>query len=58
MTMKVDKNYFANKPLNKFDIIKVATISEKFKRRKQDGKWVTTEEKEYILESYARVLED
>lgn len=58
MTMKVDKNYFANKPLNKFDIIKVATISEKFKRRKQDGKWVITEEKEYILESYARVLED
>lgn len=57
MTMKVDKGYFTNKPLNKFDIIKVATIAEKFKRRKQDGKWVVTEEKEYILESYARVLE-
>lgn len=57
MTMKVDKNYFFNKPLNKFDIIKVATISEKFKRIKKDGEWIVSEEKEYILESYARVLE-
>ena len=58
MTLKVDKNYFANKPLKKFDIIRVAFISENFKRRKIDGKWILTDDKEYVLERYSMVLEE
>lgn len=58
MTLKIDKKYFANKPLEKYDVINVGTIDEKFKRRKVDGKWVIAEDKEYILSSYGRVLND
>ena len=58
MTLKVDKNYFANKPLKKFDIIRVAFISENFKRRKIDGKWILTDDKEHVLERYSMVLEE
>ena len=58
MTLKVDKNYFANKPLKKFDVIRVAFISENFKRRKIDGKWILTDDKEYVLERYSMVLEE
>ena len=58
MTMKVDKRYFANKPLEKFDIIKVATISEKFKRRKVEGKWIVTDELEYELSSYSKIIKE
>ena len=56
MTLKVDKNYFANKPLKKFDVIRVAFISENFKRRKINGKWILTDDKEHVLESYSMVL--
>ena len=58
MTLKVDKNYFANKPLKKFDVIRVAFISENFKRRKIDGKWILTDDKEHVLERYSMVLEE
>ena len=58
MTLKVDKNYFANKPLKKFDIIRVAFISENFKRRKINGKWILTDDKEHVLERYSMVLEE
>lgn len=58
MTLKVDKKYFANKPLEVYDIINVGVIEEKFKRRKVEGKWVVTEDKEYILSSYGRILDD
>ena len=58
MTLKVDKNYFANKPLKKFDVIRVAFISENFKRRKINGKWILTDDKEHVLERYSMVLEE
>lgn len=58
MTLKVDKKYFANKPLEVYDIINVGVIEEKFKRRKVEGKWTVTEDKEYILSSYSRIIED
>lgn len=58
LTLKVDKNYFAQKPLTEYDLIQVGTIDEKFKRRKIDGKWVITEDKEYILTSYSMVVEE
>ena len=52
------KNYFANKPLKKFDVIRVAFISENFKRRKINGKWILTDDKEHVLERYSMVLEE
>lgn len=58
ITLKVDKRYFTNKPLEVYDIINVGIIDEKFKRRKVDGKWIVTEDKEYILSSYGRILDD
>lgn len=58
LTLKVDKNYFSKKPLTEYDLIQVGTIDQKYKRRKVDGKWVITEDKEYILTSYSMVVEE
>ena len=55
-TLKADKTYFNNKPISDYDVIKIKGIDEKYKRRKIDGKWQITEDKEYILSSYAMVL--
>lgn len=56
--LKTDKRYFNSKPLSKYELIYVVDIKEKPKKRKIDGKWVNTEENEYILSSYGRVIED
>ena len=58
-TIKVDKNYFNNKPLSKYDLISIADILVKPKKRKdENGKWQVLEEKELILTSYSIVRED
>jgi len=54
--IKVDKKYYANKPLSKYDMISIGDMEQKHKRKKVDGKWVMSDETEIILNSYARVV--
>lgn len=56
-TIKVDKKYFNNKPLSKYDLLCLGDIAEKYKKKKIDGKWISTEDKEFILNSYSLVVE-
>lgn len=56
VTLKIDKKYYANKPLSKFDTIVIENVDERFKRRKVDGKWTVSDEKEYVLSSYRMVV--
>lgn len=58
ITLKVNKKYYNNKPLSQYDLIRVIQIDEKFKQRKIDGKWVNLEDKEYILSSYSRIIDE
>lgn len=53
--IKVDKKYFSQKLLNVCDMIYIAEIEEKHKKKKIDNKWVLSEEKEYILTRYRRI---
>ena len=57
-TIKTNKKYFNNKPLNQYDMIIIGEVKAKNKNKKVDGKWVKLEEKEYILETYGRVVEE
>lgn len=57
VTLKTNKKYYADKPLSDFDIIKIVDVQSKPKKRKVDGKWIQLEEKEFILNSYANVIE-
>lgn len=56
-TIKVDKKYFNNKPLSKYDMLCLGDIAEKYKKKKVDGKWISTEDKEFILNSYSLVVD-
>lgn len=47
-TMKVDKKYYLNKPVEKYDMIN-AVIELRNKKKKVDNKWVVSDEKEEIL---------
>ena len=58
MTLKVDKKYYTNKPLSEYEMIRVVSIDEKHKRRIINGKWTNTDEKEYILSSYNRIISE
>ena len=58
LTLKVDKRYYNSKPLEQYDVIMIGEIVQKFKKKRVEGKWINTEEKEYILKSYGRVVED
>lgn len=58
MTLKADKRYFNSKPLSQYDLIYVIAINEKPKKKKVDGKWINLEEKEYILSSYSKVVDE
>lgn len=58
ITLKADKKYYINKPLSQYELIRVISIDEKFKKRKIDGKWVNIDEKEYILSSYSRIVDE
>ena len=55
--VKVNKQYYNNKPLNELDTIK-ANIIPKKKKRKIDGKWQEIEEEEFVLNSYGRIVKD
>lgn len=57
-TVKVDKRYFNNKPISQYDLLCVISLDEKFKRRKVNGEWIRLDEKEYVLSSYRRVLDE
>lgn len=56
--LKTDKRHFNSKPLSKYELIYIVDIAEKPKKRKIDGKWVELDEKEYILSSYGKVVEN
>lgn len=57
--IKVDKNYFKEKPLCKGDIIKVVEFKEKEKKkRNENGKWIGTGIYEKILTKYGMVEAD
>lgn len=56
--IKVDKKYFNNKPLDKYDMIYIVNIDEKNKRKKVNGEWTVSDEKELILNSYSLVVND
>lgn len=57
-TLKVDKRYFNQKPLSQYEMINVINIDEKPKKRKIDGKWINLDEKEFILTSYSKIIEE
>ena len=50
--VRVNKDFFNEKPLNKYDTIYVSDVQTKNKRRKIDGKWVITEEVDYYISYY------
>lgn len=53
--LKVDKRTFAKNPLQQFDTI-YATIEERDRKKKVDGQWVSTGEKQNILSNYRIVI--
>ena len=58
-TLKTDKRYFDKKPINQYDMIVIGEIKEKDKKKKdENGRWQKTGEKQYILSSYGRVVEE
>jgi predicted dinucleotide-binding enzyme len=57
-TIKVDKKYYNEKPLSEYEIIAINNIEEKHKKKKVDGKWIVSDEKEFILNNYSRVIVD
>ena len=56
-TLKVDKRYFGNKPLEKYQMIKINNIKQRYKKTKIDGKWVDSNVTEYILDNYSLIIE-
>lgn len=55
-TIKCDKKYYNENPIGQFEIIKMNNILQKNKRKKVDGKWIISDEKEFILNNYSRVI--
>lgn len=58
ITIKVDKKYYNEKPLSEYEIVAINNIDEKHKKKKVDGKWIISDEKEFILNNYSRVIID
>ena len=56
-TLKVDKRYFGNKPLEKYQMIKINNIKQRYKKTKIDGRWVDSNVTEYILDNYSLIIE-
>ena len=50
--VRVNKDFFNEKPLTKYDTIYVSDVQTRNKRRKVDGKWVVTEEVDYYISYY------
>lgn len=58
-TLKTDKRYFNKKPVKQYDMLILGDIELKDKKKKtEDGKFVSTGEKQYILKSYGRVVDE
>ena len=57
ITLKTDKKYYNEKPLSQYEIIQMNDIKQKNKRKKIDGKWTVSDEIEFILMNYSRVIE-
>ncbi len=55
-TVKVYKNTFDANPINEFDMIRTIGLKIQNKRYKQNNQWVISDEKEKILNTYARVI--
>lgn len=53
--LKVDKRTFTRNPLQQFDTV-YATIEERDKKKKVDGQWVSTGEKQNVLSNYRIVV--
>lgn len=53
--LKVDKRTFTKNPLQQFDTI-YATIEERDRKKKVDGQWVSTGEKQNVLSNYRIVI--
>lgn len=51
-TIKIYKKHFKLNPLKLGDIIGIKDAQWKYKKKKVDDKWIQTEEKELIVESY------
>lgn len=49
---KIAKDFYLEKPLQLYDTIYLGDVKEKFKKRKVDGKWITTNEKNYYITYY------
>ena len=58
-TIKVDKRFYNNKPLEQYDTICIGEITEKERKTKdENGKWIGTGEYYNILMSYGKVILD
>ena len=58
-TIKVDKRFYNNKPLEQYDTICIGEIAEKERKTKDEhGKWIGTGEYYNILMSYGKVILD
>lgn len=55
-TIKCDKKYYNENPLGQFELIKMNNITKRNKRKKVDGKWIVSDEVEFILNNYSRVI--
>lgn len=55
-SVKINKKYYATKPIDKYDVIAIVDIQKVNKKRKIDGKWQNIEETETVLNSYGMVI--
>ena len=58
-TIKVDKRFYNNKPLEQYDVITIGEMAEKERKTKdENGKWIGTGEYYNMLMSYGKVILD
>lgn len=55
-TWKCHRKDMKKNPFGEFNVLRVKSLTEKFKRKKIDGKWVQTDEKEMCLTDWEIVM--
>ena len=50
--VRVTKDYFKEKPIEKYDTLYLADVTPKNRRKKVDGKWTISDEVDYFITYY------